>query len=176
MATLIQVVVEKLKHNYVRFAALQSQLLVEPQSSTQPGAHSQPQSALKHFVGCTSQGKQYLNRITQQRSFANGKYKNGVHTAPEPPSSAFLRQLQQEVERLRRFVHSFAEDLWMRLLDTADSLCLLKQCASSLDSRSEQKKQERQHQDLMEQCDCIGGCEFNRSLKALCHDSMLAML
>ena len=154
-AAMPQAVVEKLKHNNVRFAALQSQLLAEVQS-THPEGHPPSQSALKHFIGCTTHGKQYLDRITQQRAFSNGKYKNGVHTAPQAPSSAFIRQLQHEVERLRRFVHSFAEDLWMRLLATADGLCASRKAATSASSAAEQQNLTLQHQELAAQCDRIG--------------------
>lgn len=165
-AAMPQAVVDKLKHNYVRFAALQSQLLAEAQS-TQPQAHPPAQSALKHFIGCTDQGKQYLDRITQQRAFSNGKYKNGVHTAPQPPSSAFIRQLQQEVERLRRFVHSFAEDLWMRLLATADGLCMARKAAAAAQSSAEQQNLTLQQRELAERCDRVGMALYSNAQQLL---------
>ncbi|KAL0038732.1 hypothetical protein WJX79_005385 [Trebouxia sp. C0005] len=146
-------VVEKLKHNYVRFTALQGQLFADL-----PSADGQPhqQSALKHFIGCTAQGQQYLDRLSQQRSFTNGKHKNGLRTNPAPSNSLFLSQMQQEVERLRRFVHSFAEDLWMRLLAAADGLCTLRQTAAKLQSVAQQQDCLLQHHELTVQCDGIG--------------------
>jgi len=150
-----QAVVEKLKHNYVRFTALQGQLFADlPSADGQP----QQQSALKHFIGCTAQGQQYLDRLSQQRPFTNGKHKNGLHTNPAPSASnsLFLSQMQQEVERLRRFVHSFAEDLWMRLLAAADGLCTLRQTAAELQSVAQQQDCLLQHQELAAQCDSIG--------------------
>ncbi|KAL0024932.1 hypothetical protein WJX77_004294 [Trebouxia sp. C0004] len=150
-----QAVVEKLKHNYVRFTALQSQLFADL-----PSADGQPeqQSALKHFIGCTAQGQQYLDRLSQQRPFTNGKHKNGLHLNPAPSdlNSLFLSQMQQEVERLRRFAHSFAEDLWMRLLAAADGLCMLRQTAAKLQSVAHQQDCLLQHQELAAQCDGIG--------------------
>lgn len=145
--------VDKLRHNYVRLAALQSQLLADLPASGQPEDAPQQQSALKHFVGCTTQGQQYLDRLSHQRPFTNGKHKNGQQAAP---SCLFLRQLQQEVERLRRFVHSTAEDLWMRLLAAADGLTELKQTAASLQSQTQQHQCLLQHQELVALCDHIG--------------------
>lgn len=149
-------VVDKLRHNYVRLAALQSQLLADLPSDSQAEEVPQQQSALKHFIGCTTQGQQYLDRLNQQRPFSNGKHKNGQQAAPATPSSLFLRQLQQEVERLRRFVHSSAEDLWMRLLAAADALSELKQTAASLQSQIQQHQCLLQHQELVALCDHIG--------------------
>ena len=162
-----QAVVEKLKHNYVRFTALQGQLFADlPSADGQP----QHQSALKHFIGCTAQGQQYLDRLSQQRPFTNGKHKNGLHPNPAPSTSLFLSQMPQEVERLRRFVHSFAEDLWMRLLAAADGLCTLRQTAANLQLVAQQQDCLLQHQELAAQCDGIGAsflvilvCEFNQS-------------
>ena len=151
-----QAVVDKLRHNYVRLAALQSQLLADAPASTQPEDAPQQQSALKHFIGCTTQGQQYLDTLSQQRPFTNGKHKNGQQAAFAAPSSLFLQQLQQEVERLRRFVHSSAEDLWMRLLATADGLGGLKQTASSLQSHTQQHQCLLQHQELVALCGHIG--------------------
>lgn len=151
----VQAVVEKLKHNYLRFAALQSQLLAD---LTSCAARPQEQSALKHFIGYTSQGKQYLDRVSQQRPFTNGKHKNGLHTTAAAPVSLFLRLLQQEVERLRRFVNSFAEDLCMRLLATADDLCMLRLTATKLETEAQQQECLLQHQELAAQCNCIGKC------------------
>ncbi len=149
---------EKLKHNYVRFAALQSQLLANAPSEPHSESHPPQQSALKHFIGCTTQGKQYLDRISQQRPFTNGKRKNGLHTASASTASGslFLCKLQQEVERLHRFIHSFAEDLWMRLLATADGLCTLRETAAKLQSAEQQHECLLQHQGLVAQCYCIG--------------------
>ena len=152
-----QAVVEKLKHNYVRFTALQAHLIADlPSADGQP----QQQSALKHFIGCTAQGQQYLDRLSQQRPFTNGKHKNGLRTNPAPSSSLFLSQMQQEVERLRRFVHSFAEDLWMRLLAAADGLCSLRQTAAKLQSVAQQQDCLLQHQELAAQCNSIGARSF----------------
>ena len=146
---------DKFRHNYVRLAALQSRLLADLPANSQAEQIPQQQSALKHFIGCTTQGQQHLDRLTQQRPFTNGKYKNG-QAASAPPHSLFLRQLQQEVERLRRFVHSFAEDLWMRLLAAADGLSELKQTAASLQSQTQQHQCLLQHQELVALCDHIG--------------------
>lgn len=148
----LQAVVEKLRHNYVRLAALQSQLLADVPANNQGEEASQQQSALKHFIGCTTQG-QYLDRLSQQRPFTNGKHKNGASVVP---SSLFIRQLQQEVERLRRFVHSSAEDLWMRLLAAADGLAELRQTAARLQTQSQQHECLLQHQELRTLCDRIG--------------------
>lgn len=157
----------KLKHNYVRFAALQSQLLAEVPSEAVRG--TQQQSALKHFIACTTQGQQYLDRISQQRSATNGKHKNGLHTtpAPSPPCSLFVGQLQQEVERLRRFVHSYAEDLWMRLLAAADGLCTVRQTVAQLQSVAQQQNCLLQHQELAAQCDTIGEIHLVHSTRFL---------
>lgn len=152
----LQAVVDKLRHNYVRLAALQSQLLADLPASSQAEAAPQQQSALKRFIGCTTQGQQYLDRLNQQRPFTNGKHKNGQLAAPAPPSSLFLRQLQQEVERLHRFVHSSAEDLWMRLLAAADGLSKLQLTASKLQSQTQQQECLLQHQELATLCDHIG--------------------
>lgn len=154
-STGLQAVVDKLKHNYVRLAALQSQLLSDGSASFQNEERPQQQSALKHFIGCTTQGQQYLDRLGHQRPFTNGKHKNGEQPAA-PPSSLFLRQLQQEVERLRRFVHSSAEDLWMRLLAAADGLSELRQTAARLQSQTQQHDCQLQHQELTTLCDRIG--------------------
>lgn len=151
----LQAVVDKLKHNYVRLAALQSQLLSDGSASVRNEERLQQQSALKHFIGCTIQGQQYLDRLGHQRPFTNGKHKNGEQPAA-PPSSLFLRQLQQEVERLRRFVHSSAEDLWMRLLAAADGLSDVRQIAARLQSETQQHDCRLQHQELTTLCDCIG--------------------
>lgn len=148
--------VTKFKHNYVRLAALQSQLLADGPLNSQDEERPQQQSALKHFIGCTTQGQQYLDRLSHPRPFTNGKHKEGQRAAPEPPSNLFLRQLQQEVERLRRFVHSSAEDLWMRLLAAADALSELKHTAARLQSQTQQHDCQLQHQELATLCDCIG--------------------
>lgn len=152
----LQAVVDKLRHNYVRLTALQSQLLADLPVNSQAEEAPQQQSALKHFIGCTTQGQQYLDRLSQQRPFTNGKHKNGQQAASAAFSSLFLRQLQQEVERLRRFVHSYAEDLWMRLLAAADGLSELKQTAPSLQSQTQQHQCLLQHQELVTRCDQIG--------------------
>jgi len=86
-----QAVVEKLKHNYVRFTALQGQLFADlPSADGQP----QQQSALKHFIGCTAQGQQYLDRLSQQRPFTNGKQlvsePNAARGRASPPLCALL--------------------------------------------------------------------------------------
>ena len=156
----VQAVVEKLKHNYLRFAALQSQLLADLTSDAPRAPHPRQQSALEHFIGYTSQGKQYLDRVSQQRPFTNGKHKNGLHTTAAAPVSLFLRLLQQEVERLRRFVNSFAEDLWMRLLATADDLCMLRLTATKLETEAQQQECLLQHQELAARCNCIGKCHL----------------
>ena len=147
---------DKLRHNYVRLAALQSQLLADLPIYSQAEEAPQQQSALKHFIGCTAQGQQYLDRLSQQRPFTNGKHKNGQQAASATPSSLFLRQLQQEVERLHRFVHSSAEDLWMRLLAAADGLTELGQTAAGLQSQTQQHQCLLQHQELAALCDHIG--------------------
>ena len=148
--------VEKLKHTYVRLAPLQSQLLADVPSNGQDRDPSQHQSALKHFIGCTTQGQQYLDRLGRQPPLANGKHKNGLQPPPAPASSLFLGQLQQEVERLRRFVQSCAEKLWMRLLAAADGLSELRQRAAKLQSQAQQQDCLLHHQELCLLCDRIG--------------------
>lgn len=169
----LQAVVDKLRHNYVRLAALQSQLLADLPASSQAEAAPQQQSALKHFIGCTTQGQQYLDRLNQQRPFTNGKHKNGQLAAPASPSTLFLRQLQQEVERLRRFVHSSAEDLWMRLLAAADGLSQLQQTASRLQSQAQQQECLLQHQDLANLCDHIGEWQVHTGTTNACRGCLV---
>lgn len=167
MASLLdcQAVVEKLKHNYVRLAPLQSQLLADVPAHGQHRDPSRQQSALKHFVICTTQGQQYLDRLSRQRPLANGKQKNGLQTPPAPESSLFLRQLQQEVERLRRFVHSSAEELWMRLLAAAEGLSELSQTAVKLQSQPQQQEYLLHHQELHFVCDRIGEQQTQKPLE-----------
>ena len=155
----MQQAVERFKHSYVRFEPLHSQLLADSQVTAhdQEQEPRQQQSALKLFIECTTQGQQHLERLSQ-RPLANGKHNNGVKTpsAAAADSSLFLRQLQQEVERLRRFVHFSAEDLWMRLLAAADGLTELRQGAASLQSQTQQQQYAHQHQELAAFCDGIG--------------------
>ena len=147
-----QSIVSKLRHNYVRFSLLLGQLFGV--ADRQQAQLEQPQSALKHFIACTAQVQQLINR-TSQRPLTNGKHKNGLHKALETVSTSqdrpFICQLQQEVERVRRFVQSYAEDLWMRLLSTADDLSVLKAKAVDL-----QSAQTTQYQSLGLTCQQIG--------------------
>ena len=118
-----QVIVGRLRHNYVRFTSLLSQL------SRGTDHRQDQQSALTHFIARTAQVQHLVDRTSHHRQPTNGRYKNGLHRAsdvvPSSQDSLFLQQLQQEVERIRRFVLSHAEDLWMRLLTAADDLCAL---------------------------------------------------
>ena len=126
-----QAIVSKLRHNYVRFSSLLGQLFAD---TDRQQSQLKSQSALKHFIACTAQVQHLIDR-TSQRPLTNGKHKNGLHKALDAVSasqdSPFLRQLQQEVERVRRFAQSSAEDLWMRLLSTADDLTTLKATAEN---------------------------------------------
>ena len=148
-------IVSKLRHNYVRFSSLLGQLFGA--ADRRQDQLEQPQSALKHFIACTAQVQHLINRANQ-RPLTNGKHKNGLHKALETGSasqdSPFLCQLQQEVERVRRFVQSFAEDLWMRLLSTADDLSVLK--AETGDLQRPSADHTTQYQSLKLACQQIG--------------------
>ncbi|KAK9808768.1 hypothetical protein WJX72_003237 [[Myrmecia] bisecta] len=115
---------DKFKHNCLRFHVLLSRLTREEHPHSEAGRQECP--TLKHYLAlCASRAAQSGDVPINGSSYMNGQHKHSrpAHRLPafDGPTT-FVQELDYEVERVRRFILSFTEELWLRLLDVADSL------------------------------------------------------